>query len=327
MRRIFLFLLLLITFGNRAFGYGAEGHRIVGKVADFRLKSAHARHKVRSLLIDIHAESLADIANWADEVKRQRVPKSTDDPETVAFLAEHPAADTGPWHFVDLPLGTKRYDPSTIPKFVRSNDIVHILNHCIARLQGKIEPDFAISELNALRLLVHLVGDIHQPFHVVSGYIDENQQDPSQWIISDPVKAEKLSDDAGGNRLILPSKKNMHFVFDVDLVRSVVGASTVRDTALRLTKVHVDRNGKMSGPPETWPAQWADDTLKVGRKVYKSIKIISRRQASDRPSGWNVAALPSQEEFEKKNTGSTSRQLAKAGARLAAVLDAIWPDQ
>ncbi len=326
MRRISPLILLFLCQYSHVFAYGVEGHRIVGKVADFRLKSAHAKENVRSLLLEVHAESLGDIANWADEVKYQRVPKPDDDSETIAFINEHPKADTGPWHYVDLPPGTKRYDPSTLPTFVRSNDIVHILQHCIYRLQGKTEPDFPISEVNALRMLVHLAGDIHQPFHVASGFIDESQRDPAMWIVTDPVRATKLHDDAGGNRLILPSKKNIHMVFDVDLVRSAVGKFTDRDTAIKLSKIRVKNTGHMLGEPETWPAQWAVDTLTEGRKVYKSIRITSKRSETERPSRWNIVELPTPEKFEQANIIMTSRQLAKAGARLAAVLDTIWPD-
>ncbi len=326
MRRIYLCLILIVFSINNAFAYGEEGHRIVGKIADFRIKSSHAKDKVQSLLLEVHAESLADIANWADDVKYQRHPKDSDDAETVSFISQHPSADTGAWHFVDLPFGMKKYDTNISPKFTPPNDVVHTLNHCIARLQGTIEPEFPISEVNALRFLVHLSGDIHQPFHVVSGYIDDRQPDPALWITGSPEKAEMLGDDAGGNRLILPSKEKMHSFFDVDLVKAVIRTATERDTALKLSKRHIKNNGKMNGNPGTWPAQWADDTLLQGRKVYKTIKMVSKRMPSDHPPGWNIIELPTEEVFVLKNTSATSAQLAKAGARLAAILDAIWPD-
>ena len=95
--------------------------------------------------------------------------------EASAFVSAHP--DSKNWHFVDLPPGAAHYpnlahsDPTdpTLP-FTAANDIVHMIHRCIEILESETDtPEF--TKLQALRWLLHLVEDLHQPLHVVSGYL------------------------------------------------------------------------------------------------------------------------------------------------------------
>ena len=76
---------------------------------------------------------------------------------------------------MDLPLGSGAY-PATDPApgnplrpFISQADIVHAIRRCVAILEAPTAPD-NFSKRQAVRWLVHLIGDLHQPMHVTSGY-------------------------------------------------------------------------------------------------------------------------------------------------------------
>ena len=122
-----------------AFGWWAEGHQIVASIAAQRL-NPKAKAAVAAILPA--GQTLESIAAWADEIRRDR-------------------KETGPWHYIDIPTGATRGDWS---KYC-PDDI------CIATVIVKMEQtlvDAAASREQrdeALRFLVHFVGDMHQPLH------------------------------------------------------------------------------------------------------------------------------------------------------------------
>jgi hypothetical protein len=93
-------------------------------------------------------------------------PKPGDDDETVAFLNDpkNKAQDT--WHYVNIPALAENYDREKYPDFTRDDDVVQMTLQAINVLQGRSD---RFSELNALRLITHYVGDLHQPIHVGCG--------------------------------------------------------------------------------------------------------------------------------------------------------------
>ena len=64
-RRTILLALLAILVPATSFGWGRDGHRIIGHIAE-QFLSTNARAAVRDLL---GAESLAEVSTWADEVR------------------------------------------------------------------------------------------------------------------------------------------------------------------------------------------------------------------------------------------------------------------
>ena len=108
-----------------------------------------------------------------------------------------------------------------------------MLNICIRTLQGHPDPNHPLSQRNALKLLVHFLGDIHQPLHVGCGFIDVNGPNRSILIERDPVviKRKNLPSDNGANQLIIDKdKKKLHGFWDFDLVTSLM-LTTGKQTA------------------------------------------------------------------------------------------------
>lgn len=118
--------------------WGPDGHRIVAAVALGRLSPAAAAETRRLL----GGQAITDVASWADEVRSQL-----------------PA--TASWHYVDIEIGDSSYVPARDCK--ENACIVSALNNAIAELGDHALPDSA--RATALKWVVHLVGDLHQPLH------------------------------------------------------------------------------------------------------------------------------------------------------------------
>src|SRR6201999_2917367 len=72
---------------------------------------------------------------------------------------------SGPWHYIDLAI---QDDEADIPLRCRNDDCVTArIRQFAAQLSGRT-PNPKDSEIDALRYLVHFVGDVHQPLHAVS---------------------------------------------------------------------------------------------------------------------------------------------------------------
>lgn len=137
MRYLLLSLLLALpTFGQ---SWGPIGHRVVGQIAENHL-TKKARRNIQKVL---GHERLAMVSTWMDFVRS--------DP-SYRYMS--------PWHYVNVPDG-KTYDDTTPAE---GGDALEAIERLTRELKTK---QFAQGdEATALKCLVHLVGDIHQPLHV-----------------------------------------------------------------------------------------------------------------------------------------------------------------
>ena len=342
MKRSISVLLSAIIFlgpAGSAFAWGDDGHQTVGKIASLRIKRRTAQ-KIAQLLKP--GETLANISTWADTVK-ERMGKTDPDPDTNAFLQDIAHNEKNrEWHYDDLPLGCKNYQTCT--GFTPDNDIVHMLNVCIRTLQGHPDPNHPFSQRNALRLLVHFLGDIHQPLHVGCGFIDVNGPNGTILIVRDPlvIKQKNLPSDKGANDLVIDhDRKNLHSFWDFTLVTSlmdVVGREITSDTLGTFLRQNVRPKASWNprGPVSTWAAQWATDSLYLSRDhTYKSVQIIGKRTIpvlsrgqpvvrDGQPVMQTVFDITRPRNYEALNRELVRQQLAKGGYRLARLLDAIY---
>ncbi len=140
MKRVFFLVQLsLILLYSKAYAWGALGHQIVANVAEATLTS-QAKAEVAKLIPN---QKLADISNWPDQVR-----------STPAYKY------TAPWHFADIPDGESYETISHDPK----GDVVQALEKQIEVLKNT---QTTVQErIEALKFVVHFMGDIHQPLHV-----------------------------------------------------------------------------------------------------------------------------------------------------------------
>lgn len=342
MRRSVLFLLatiISVSTASAALGWGDDGHQTVGKIASLSIKPRTAQ-KIAEILQP--GETLASISTWADTVK-ERMGKTDPDPDTNAFLQDVVHNEKNrEWHYDDLPLDCKNYQTCT--GFTPDNDIVHMLNVCIRTLQGHPDPNHPLTKRNALRLLVHFLGDIHQPLHVGCGFIDVNGPDHTILIVRDPavIRRKNLPSDKGGNDLVIDNdRKNLHSFWDFTLVTSLmnlVGQEITSDTLGTFLQQNVKPKAgwKPRGLIRSWAAQWATDSLVQSRDhTYGSVKIVGQRTIpvlsrgqpvvrDGQPVMQTVFDIRRAPNYETVNRELVRQQLAKGGYRLAKLLDAIY---
>lgn len=315
--------LLMLAPATPTFAWGDRGHRTVGHIAQLHLNNTNTLTRINQILRS--GETLASIATWADSVKRKTFGPGAKHPDsdTQHFLRQAANRSNRKWHFVDLPLNCAGYNACN--DFTSSTDIVHMINLCITKLQGGNVPQF--TRRNALRMLVHLVGDLHQPLHVGVGFINVEGADGTIQIVRDPaqIRLFDFPHDVGGNKLLITDavSSNLHSYWDGDLVEDVRVNRTIPTFATALkNEVPPQPAWSATGAVKTWAAQWAGDSLRVSdAQVYNSIAIVNEVLIDDEPA-YNVTRDAN---YGTNNQPIVKEQLAKGGFRLARLLQAIFP--
>ncbi len=311
MKKTLSFILLSASTCLSAFGWGQEGHQAVGQVAKGLISDSTRAQIVKILGND----DLAAVATWADEVRaaaRGQGPLTADS-EVKQFNKTFP--DNSAWHFVNLPLGAAQYTDGALGS--ATNDVVHAINNCVAALEGTPSK---LTKVQALRLLVHFVGDIHQPLHVGTGYFEIDDVH-SPVLITDPAQAVGKPDDMGGNDLFFTASEELHAFWDVTLVKNV--AKTADFTALAgVLSQNIDKTKwKDSGDHHAWAKTWAGDSVKQALQAYQPITFGAAEV--DTHNRLRKISITKPASYEQDETTIVQTQLAKAGFHLAELLDNI----
>lgn len=215
------------------------------------------------------------------------------------------------FHFEDVAIQRDSYDRGHLG--ANDHDLVAAINAAITVLSGQPAPvPFSIRDRKeALLLLTHFLGDLHQPLHVGSVYLD------ARGALVDPDAAHAIdpnTETAGGN-LILDENVNLHGAWD-DIPTDIGRASTaeLRDGARAVAPT--------AGPIEGWAAQWATETLGVARQAFDGLTFVPTANGK-----WTVAygGQDKHMAYLQRADATKRAQLAKAGARLAQILNALWP--
>ena len=118
--------------------WGKTGHRVVGEVAQKHL--SRKANKMINKILD--GKSLAAVANFADDIKSDTLYNKY-----------------YPWHYVNYP-ADKKYNEVTPSS---EGDIVMAIRHCMEKVKSSLTP--AAEREFFLKMLVHFIGDLHQPLH------------------------------------------------------------------------------------------------------------------------------------------------------------------
>src|SRR5450830_521944 len=194
----------------QALAWGAQGHQVIATLAQAQL-SVKAKAEVNRLLALEPGETLATISTWADE---------------------HRNPASAKWHYVNFPRESCTFDAQR--DCPDGKCVVAVIEKQLAILGGHGPDD---KRLTALKYLMHLVGDVHQPLH--AGY----------------------RDDKGGNTYQLRAfmrGSNLHAVWDTGLIRQ-----RNEETADRVTRLQ-----RMTLPPRTKylsPAEAAEESCRIVR--------------------------------------------------------------
>ena len=329
---------LIVTQSEPAPAWGWEGHEYVGALA-WRLLNPNARRHVRELLGP--GVSLSFAAVWADCAKTVTGPPdydftprytphvcldySTDERARMYDYVHrnwnncrysHRLADCHKsYHFADINVHDHMaYDVNLLGG--GTNDIVQAIKAATIALKCRDfsactipQPFNFASKREALLILDHLVGDLHQPLHVGAIYLNGASAETSD---SEAATIGVASETIGGNSLfVTPGGENLHHVWD-----SVPDAPPSDEAATQACRI-----SPLPNPTPQPPEDWANESVAAARLAYNGMSF----SAADPPNdGWNI-------HFADKNgymadvTRVQAVQRIKAGARLAAILNSIWP--
>lgn len=214
MKKIILLLLFTVCYAH-VNAWGPTGHRATGWIADKYLNKK-ARKEIERIL---GGQSLAMASTWMDEIRSDSAYDYTAD-----------------WHWVTLQDGQTYEQSEKNPK----GDIIQVLEKIITELKsGILTPE---EETKRVKMLIHLIGDIHQPLHVGGG------------------------SDRGGNDVRISwfrNESNLHRVWDSEMIDdtklsySELGQSLAKPTPAQLT-----------GWQNSSVKDWAYESMAYRKQVY-----------------------------------------------------------
>ncbi|MDJ0835614.1 MAG: S1/P1 nuclease [Acidobacteriota bacterium] len=257
MLRASIIVVLLVITGPVG-AWGQRGHRIVGEIA-----MRHLTPKTRAAVLEmLGPHGLPRVSTWADEIRGK--------PEY---------RHTAPWHYINLGDHQKLKDVKRNPE----GDVLLAMEKAEATLRdagaGRAQ------KIEALKWLVHLVGDIHQPLHA------------------------GRAEDRGGNDIRLKwfgEKTNLHAVWDTKIIEKNDLSYTEYADFLDIV-------------PKEQAARWRDSTfvdwIEEGQAVRPMLYDFGKQDGEEVELSWP---------YFNKAKPIVEERLAMAGIRLAARLNMIF---
>jgi hypothetical protein len=241
--------------------WGLTGHRVVAQIADHYLTNK-ARKAIREILGD---ETLAMASNWADFIKSDT---------NYNYL--------NPWHYINIKSGLSHDEVVNILKPDTGVNLYAKLNFVVRELKNRnLEKE---KKILYLRLLIHFVGDLHQPLHVGG-----------------------RPEDLGGNRvrvLWFNDSTNLHAVWDDKLPEYQKLSYTEWTDAIN----HTNRSQRLAWQKEPI-TEWFYESYQLAQGIYAEIRQPNQR-------------LSYRYNFDHIET--INQQLLKGGVRLAGLLNEIF---
>lgn len=280
---------LILCLPSVSLGWGAGGHMMVAQIAFKRLNPKAKAKAVELLAIPINpvtvtaqSKNFVNASHWADDLRPFA--------EFDSFKA---------LHFIDQPFAT---DGTALPADLpESDNIVKALQDNVNILKTSSDKN---AQAQALRFIIHFVGDIHQPLHGATRVDKTNHEG-----------------DRGGNlvTIMIPGKSNLHSYWDGGIGSFPKTGPNFKPPPL--SQIPAAAATAMAGNPDTDPALkldepfnfsgWAAESFTLAKTVaYKGIKNGSTPGAA----------------YKKASLKVVRQRVAWGGYRLAALLNAIWPD-
>ncbi len=207
------FIMLVLSVPDSA-AWGPQGHRVIGFIAD-----SHLSPEVKKIIAEkFNINSLADVATWADRTRKKR-------------------KEEGPWHYTNIAEGQWTYNiardcPDKACVTEKIQEFSDIL----------VDPLISLSERkDALKFLVHFIGDVHQPLHL------GNKKDRGGGTLRFRYRGKEVS---------------LHFLWDGGLIEW--GGERLVNYAVRLS-------GKVSGVEvlnwsQSTVSDWANESRSLALK-------------------------------------------------------------
>jgi len=270
-------LLFTVLCVSHVFAWGPIGHEVVGSIAQGLLSSG-AASQVNDIL---DGDALPDVADWADQVKSK---------SNYAWSAILHYVDTEDWacdYDKDRDCGDDRCVTGAIANYTD-------------RLSDSSLPDAQIQE--ALKFLVHFVGDVHQPLH--TGF----------------------KGDEGGNDIrgtFEGSSDSLHYVWDTDMIEKHLNDDFNNDQSQYVSYLQDQLSGVYADNVTAWkkcpdgsgscPDDWASDTVQFACS-HAYVDQLGHKI----PNGFSLG-----DDYYNFNIDVVDFQLIKAGVRLANLVNTV----
>lgn len=303
------------------------GHRLVGYIGEKKLEpqtrvllepllqqpiNAYNAALTRSL------SSFPDAAIWMDEVKNSAIP------------------DLHKNHYINTPLYLNEINQTltradVMDRIIRTSaanpyNVLTCLNWSLYQLAGYFDDQQVTQErAAALRYLLHLMGDLHQPLHIIGLILPDGQNDEggNKLRLTQPIEVENL------DRQIQKIDK-LHMVWD-----SILGSITQdaqhsatkprNDRQEILAQAYQDLETKFGNQPDTDIAsipEWATSLFLVAQtQIYQQIKI--NIPSKDEKGHIWVELVTSPAEYKNTVAPVAQQAIWQGGVRLAGLLNTL----
>ena len=254
--RLLIFIVVSIF---SALNWGSTGHRVIAEVANNYITD-NARLKVNEIL---NGETLVNASMYADDIKSDsRYDKYYN------------------WHFINMELDDEYEDITPSER----GDVFIAINKCIDILESDLSSD--TDKLFYLKLLVHFVGDLHQPLHI------------------------GRYEDRGANRIYVKwfgRNSNLHRVWDSEMINT--HNMSYSELALNLPNPDLLISTEEAKDfKRSDILNWVDEIHEYTNTIYSDVSI-------DDKLGY---------EYQYKNFGTIEDLLLIGGIRLAKILNYLF---
>ncbi len=308
---------ILLLFPARAWPWGCEGHQAVAMIAEKHM-NAHALEAANRILqaspIDptlprycpnAGLSLIEDAATWPDDIRKVR-------------------PEASPWHYIDIPRDAPR-SASVLEESCPASTgcVTSALEQQVALLRDdSTDPRV---RADALRFVIHFVGDLHQPLHCVTNNDEGGNCVPVDFFGNPPVER---------NPQFESYSPNLHAIWDSGIIQRMKGQESTREWATTLdqkfsTQDAAWQKAGVNIDDWVWESHDLADTvvyakLPVAIPVEKPVEVKSC--ADDHHVSTRMLDLHEQlgQQYADAVAPTIDEQIAKAGVRLATLLNGIW---
>jgi hypothetical protein len=312
---VILLVVAIVSLPARARAWGCEGHQVVALLAEKHL-TPHALAMAKKILAEGPIDpslsryckqggidAMADASTWPDDIRALR-------------------PETSPWHYVDIPLGTTRRD---VEKFCdpKESCVTRAITDQLAILRSAdSDPQ---KRADALRFLIHFVGDLHQPLHATTNNDQGGNCVPVAFFDAPPQL---------GNPQTESYAPNLHGVWDTNILEKATTGKTVDQVATDLDQSFRKKIALWQKGAAVVDA-WARESYQLAEKrAYGKLPVPVPVEApqpvksctdSNHISARMLALDEHLDEpYQNMAVPIIRERLAQAGARLALLLNQLW---
>ena len=309
-------IVAVLGVASEARAWGCEGHQITALIAETHMTS-HARSEALKVLalgpIDpslprfcgaTGLDAFVDASTWADDERAVR-------------------PETGPWHFVDIPRGATK---AAIAKYcpIKAGCVISALTQQLEVL--RLRSSSAQERADALRYVIHLVGDIHQPLHTSTNNDRGGNCVPVSFFGREPVETNLAQESYG---------LNLHEVWDVEIIERFSQGRSPQQIADQLDRrlaypYHELKRASPGFRRWAWESHEVAETTAYGKLPHK-VAIEQPREVASCADDNDIAGRMLRlhellgKSYQHRAAAVVQEQLEKAGLRLAALLNSLWP--